>query len=325
MKKAKKRTKEEVVAAANKSRATQTISGKSDILKETGVRWSEFNRLTYRDPVNHLPLGMMHNWYEGVLQHHFRYRWGFVLYSQEQKTARKKRARAREDDKSTQAQHAKKRVTYEEGAGNACDGDDESMDSWNSEPDVELEAGLDGGLLSKDNIVFFNKRLKDVVLPTGITRLPKVLGEAKHGTLKAAQWHSLFSYVIPLIIIEMYVLDVDSLDKESNRGRILLNIAALCQCTNIVCAKEVSEYEADIFEKFYKRYHETSKQVFTNISLVPNHHYALHIPDQIRTWGPLNQVAEFAGERLIGVVQKIKTNSHIGRFCLLKISMLLEG
>jgi hypothetical protein len=41
-----------------------------------GVRWSSLHRLDYRDPVNHTVLGMMHNWIEGILQHHARIKWG---------------------------------------------------------------------------------------------------------------------------------------------------------------------------------------------------------------------------------------------------------
>ncbi|KAG0139064.1 hypothetical protein CROQUDRAFT_102252 [Cronartium quercuum f. sp. fusiforme G11] len=103
--------------------------------------------------------------------------------------------------------------------------------------------------------------MKDVVLLTGIPKLPPNLGEAKQGSLKAAQWH--------------------------------------IQCTNIVCAKKVSEYEALMFEKTYCQYHKTSQQIFKDLVILPNHHYAMHIPDQIRQWGPLASVAEFAGERLI--------------------------
>ncbi|EGF97794.1 uncharacterized protein MELLADRAFT_114077 [Melampsora larici-populina 98AG31] len=70
--------------------------------------------------------------------------------------------------------------------------------------------------------------MQDIVLPTGITRLPPNLGESKHGKLKAAQWHSLFAYVIPLIVLELFVLDVNKIVEDSNQGQILLNIADLC-------------------------------------------------------------------------------------------------
>ncbi|EGF96930.1 uncharacterized protein MELLADRAFT_114730, partial [Melampsora larici-populina 98AG31] len=95
---------------------------------------------------------------------------------------------------------------YEEGTGNVIDEDLEMQiesGSSDSEDDVELEGGWDGGLFSKGDIMVFRKLLRDVFLPSGIARLPPNLGEAKNGSLKAAQWHSLFAYIIPLIVVEI--------------------------------------------------------------------------------------------------------------------------
>lgn len=44
--------------------------------KSTGVRWTPLHRLPYWDPVKHVVLGYMHNWLEGILQHHLRALWG---------------------------------------------------------------------------------------------------------------------------------------------------------------------------------------------------------------------------------------------------------
>jgi hypothetical protein len=57
---------------------------------------------------------------------------------------------------------------------------------------------------------------------------------------------------------------------------------------------------------------ETVGALFADVKVQPNHHCALHIPDHMQGWGPLSRVAEFAGERLIGFLQKIKTNDLIG-------------
>lgn len=48
-----------------------TLHMHQKVLDSTGVRYSELHRLNYPDPVLDNPLGMMHNWLEGVLQHHF--------------------------------------------------------------------------------------------------------------------------------------------------------------------------------------------------------------------------------------------------------------
>jgi hypothetical protein len=54
-------------------------------------------------------------------------------------------------------------------------------------------------------------------------------------------------------------------------------------------------------------------ELFPEAKVQPNHHFSLHIPKQLRTWGPLISISEFAGERLIGSLQKILTNHQIGR------------
>lgn len=66
------RTATEVLQVANQWKAAKTISKRKEITKATGIRWSALHRLPYRDPVRHVVLGVMHNWLEGVLQHHFR-------------------------------------------------------------------------------------------------------------------------------------------------------------------------------------------------------------------------------------------------------------
>lgn len=155
-------------------------------------------------------------------------------------------------------------MVYEEGCGNAIY-DDEDMEDGaepsESELNVDLEGGWDGGLLSKEDIMFFWKRLQDVVLPTGIPGMPSNLGYAKAGSLKVSQWHSLFTFIIPVIVVELYVADdVEEFKNNTNRGQILLNIANIVQCTNIVCAKKVLEFEAKTFQTCYRRYHNTSKK-----------------------------------------------------------------
>ena len=49
-----------------------TLSRRDELFKLSGVRGSPLHRLEYRDPVKHIVLGVMHNWLEGVLQHHWR-------------------------------------------------------------------------------------------------------------------------------------------------------------------------------------------------------------------------------------------------------------
>lgn len=63
----------EVLKAALEWKEATTKKRRKEIF---GVRWSSLHRLTYRNPVQHTILGLMHNFLEGILQHHARVCWG---------------------------------------------------------------------------------------------------------------------------------------------------------------------------------------------------------------------------------------------------------
>lgn len=107
--------------------------------------------------------------------------------------------------------------------------------------DFDLKTGLDSSLFSECELNDFRCLLKDVILPTGVEAIPINLGDVSLGKLKAAQWKSLFLYHIPLVILELLVLDVDEFPTLWTRYLITRNISILVQCTQIVLARTVSE------------------------------------------------------------------------------------
>lgn len=66
----------EAKIAAQEWHDAPTKKARDALLREHGVRWTSLHLLDYRDPVKHTVLGLMHNWIEGVLQHHTRVFWG---------------------------------------------------------------------------------------------------------------------------------------------------------------------------------------------------------------------------------------------------------
>lgn len=86
------RTKEDTLSTAWSWKNAGSSKVQDKVTKASGIRWSELNRIPYRDPVMHVVLGVMHNWFEGVLQHHFRKRWGFASEDQPKKKKKKKTA-----------------------------------------------------------------------------------------------------------------------------------------------------------------------------------------------------------------------------------------
>ncbi|MBW0553132.1 hypothetical protein O181_092847 [Austropuccinia psidii MF-1] len=60
----------------------------------------------------------------------------------------------------------------------------------------------------------------------------------------------------------------------------------------------------------------TSNLLFPDIQITPNQHFAMHIPEQMKLWVPLNGISEYGGERLVEILKKLKTNSLNGRLSI---------
>ncbi|MBW0471068.1 hypothetical protein O181_010783 [Austropuccinia psidii MF-1] len=162
------------------------------------------------------------------------------------------------------------------------------------------------GYLPQEVINKLKKQLSKVVVPKGVCHLPGGIGTARNGKLKGNEWSVLFNIYLPLTVLEIFW------DLGPKNHLVLINIGALIQCTKIVGAQWVTEDNGHLFRKAYDTYQNTSKALFPNCWTLPNHHYAMHIPEQLSRWGPLNGISEYGGERLVGILQKIKTNSLQG-------------
>ncbi|MBW0482808.1 hypothetical protein O181_022523 [Austropuccinia psidii MF-1] len=267
----------------------------------TGVQWSELNRLPYCKPAMHTSLGIMHTWLEGVLQEHFCNWWGFQDVLQEKRkrnialTRRAVRPRMEGDWESNKVR---------------MESDDE-MDS--SQDSFLLGQGIAGGFFTQEKIEMFREIMKDVVLPSGVGALPQNLGKSKHGQWKASDWLTLFTLILPLIIPKIFIEEIEDIPLNSKRGIFLQNTGDVIQCTQIVCSWSVKEGYAGRFKIAYNRYLKNAKTLYNNPKLKPNHHYCLHIPQQMKIWGPMLGISEFSGERVIGLLQKIPTNNKTSK------------
>jgi hypothetical protein len=90
-------------------------------------------------------------------------------------------------------------------------------------------------------------------------------------------------------------------------------MGALVSCNNVICSWSITKTHIKQFEENYKKYCDLIGELFNNVKVLPNHHYALHAPNQFCQMGPLICLLEFPGERLIGFLKKITTNNLIGK------------
>ncbi|MBW0567962.1 hypothetical protein O181_107677, partial [Austropuccinia psidii MF-1] len=188
----------------------------------------------------------------------------------------------------------------------SSEADSDTMDIDDYESSNEEIGEGKNGFLSNNMKKKIRTRIDEVIVPKGVTCITSQFGEAANGKLKASKWRVLFSVYIPLVFLDFF------LENKPHNILLLVNTGALLQCTEIVRAKTITKDDAALFTQQYELYQITSNEIYPRIRVMPNHHYSMHIPEQLMCWGPLMGVLEFCGERLIGTLTKFKTNSING-------------
>ncbi|KAJ7263363.1 hypothetical protein C8J57DRAFT_1629330, partial [Mycena rebaudengoi] len=306
--------------------------------RKTGVRFCSLHLLPYRDPIKDTILGFMHNWLLGVLEHQLCVLWG--LGRDARRTQNLAQLDAEDEDLWTDDEisdaggeedaedvideennfnpslFAKWRDEYLRATQSDDDDDDETtptgtpapeheVDEVDNDDDFEDVAVRGSWKFTKEQIALIRHCVQEVSLPTHVARLPGNLGEAKHGKLKAEQYLTLFSVILPLVLPEM------KFEEDPARHEAMLqSFCLLVGSTNIVASFKTSNSAADLFMHYYSNYFESIQQLFPDVDVLPTHHNSMHIPDILKNWGPLASQNEFMGERVNGILQKIKTNEH---------------
>ncbi|PPQ80657.1 hypothetical protein CVT24_011676, partial [Panaeolus cyanescens] len=281
------RTGDEVSQAAKLWHEATTKKEQQAIFKAHGVRWMSMHRLTYRDPVLHTMLGVMHNWIEGILQNHFRNKWGIGIQTDKSKATpitpleEHLGIHIGNDDDVVDAIHEDQ--TADDDSVDESTDTDASVETDDSTVSISRPRRNNQAIFTLVQLTTIRTCIANAVIPSWVERPPRNIGEASHGKLKADTWLSLFSVFLPLIIPEIW-RDADYLELRRN----FYNIVA---CTNI--------------------YRKSSLNLFSAVKTLPNDHFAMHIGDLLKYWGPLIKLSEFPGEQHNGTLQKINTNHHL--------------
>ncbi|MBW0475259.1 hypothetical protein O181_014974 [Austropuccinia psidii MF-1] len=129
----------------------------------------------------------MHNWFEGVLQHHFWRCWKFGMSPIEQES----------DVNLHDSEEEAKSMDYE------------IHETWSFKSKEEEH---------------IKRAISDVKFLAGIMKVPFAIGESKTGKLKASEWHSLFSLYLPLAIMDIPSVTSYGLGQnEGSKAKLLLD------------------------------------------------------------------------------------------------------
>jgi len=317
----------------------------------TGVRWTSLHRLPYRDPVRHIILGFMHNWLEGILQHQLRKLWGIgrddaaekslVAIDQEEHYSQSDVSESEDELEQLwiEAQEAASgtlalppsspspsidnesstptpRATTVSLMDISMDIDDEAHDP---DPDYVPDHTQASFHFAKQELNMLWHCIQYATLPTWKGRPPINLGQMSHGKLKAHEYLTLFADIFPLIIPEIWFNAHSTTYVDSLEHKMLDSFYHLVASTNIIASFKTSNAEAESYTQHYIAYRASIQELFTDFASLPNHHYAMHNELLLKYWGPLAGLSEFPGERINGMLQKIKTNRHLCMYLLCKM------
>ena len=143
-------------------------------------------------------------------------------------------------------------------------------------------------------------------LPSWITPAPKGFGTTEYGKLSANQWHTVCTVVLPVALVWTWG------GQEGRKAEMLANFMDLVSAVVIASLLETSGKYIDLFKDYMLRYLRKMKELYKEVSVKPNHHFALHLPEFMALFAPVHSWRAFAFERFNYLLQKITTNLTFG-------------
>lgn len=168
--------------------------------------------------------------------------------------------------------------------------------------------------ISKEDLNFIQEVIAKTETPSWLNSVPKNYGEMGAGSIKADEWRVLSAVYLPIALVLLWGDDISGPDGP-RRFRLLEHSMAIYQAAIIVCRYSMNPERAATYRALMKIWLDGLEENYPHTSLHnnrPNAHAAFHIYDFLLLFGPVMSWWCFPFERLIGVLQKIKTNDRIG-------------
>lgn len=322
---------------------------KNALAKATGVQWTPLHCLPYWDPVKHVVLGYMHNWLEGILQHHLRVLWVIGWDELEKKKVEeiKKDEELSATDVSDSADEpdtlSQEAMDHDTEAAamlqstpppispsNSISSMDSILSSSSATP-TQVAGGNPYAYDSDDSDDSDNDSDIDYVpiearFNFADTELQAIRDCITNVTLPTWVHRPPTNLGEPIhgklkaqdylmlftCIFPLIIPEFWYTPTATATDREHFScFYHLVAATNIVSSFKVSNADADVYTQHYIQYCAAIQKLFSYCASKPNHHYAMHNGDQMKYWGPLPSFGEFPGERMNGMLQGIKTNRRL--------------
>ncbi|KAF7318521.1 hypothetical protein HMN09_00362000 [Mycena chlorophos] len=159
---------------------------------------------------------------------------------------------------------------------------------------------------------FIQRVIADTDTPGWIDSVPYNYGQSGAGTIKAAEWRILATIYVPIALVLLWN---DGPVLEKRIVDMLDHSMALFSAVILVGRYTMTAERAALYRDLLKTWVDGLPVVHPhtrNHPVRPNIHVAFHIYDFLIAFGPIISWWCFPFERVIGFLQKMNTNNHIG-------------
>ncbi|KAF6745571.1 hypothetical protein DFP72DRAFT_824306 [Ephemerocybe angulata] len=298
------------------------------IFEDHGIRYTPLLRLPYFNPVEHVVVDTMHNLYLGLLQRHCRSIWGMDFSLEDGDGASRPRgavpklpspARMVEGRRALELNDIPRLVKSRTDVlfylcmeldlrrGGKKKDFVRELIHWvcDSFPRPESKKTV---VLGRAILTAVTEDRVRTELPRWVDPAPLRVGQKKQGKLSADQWRSFCTIHLVISLIRIW----GNLEPDSRWHQMLTNFLDLVTAVELASMLVTSPEHISAYSNSMTRYLVTMKSLYKEAVVAPNHHFALHIPDYLKLWGPSPQTRGFGFERFNYFLQQIKTNRRFG-------------
>ncbi|KAJ3963982.1 hypothetical protein EV361DRAFT_812804, partial [Lentinula raphanica] len=124
------------------------------------------------------------------------------------------------------------------------------------------------------------KDMKITILPSWVDSPPENWGTKANGKLSADEWKVVCSMSLVITLIRIWGYPYKN-DPQARRFQILQNFLDMVHAIRLLNLRETSEDSRNQYRSLILKYLRKVLVLFPDVTLKPNHHYAIHIVEDL--------------------------------------------
>ncbi|KAJ3911637.1 hypothetical protein F5877DRAFT_55068, partial [Lentinula edodes] len=177
-------------------------------------------------------------------------------------------------------------------------------------------------VIAKDFLEVIWEDSKNTILPSWIDAPPHNWGTKSAGKLSADEWKVVCSISLVITLIRVWGYKYQH-DPQSRHYQLLLNFLDMVHAIQLLNLHETSSQIRQDYHSLILKYLRTVLVLFPDVSLKPNHHYAIHIAEDLELMGPVHAHNTPVFERTNHTLQELNSNKHLGIQRLIDLYVVL--